>query len=188
MYPYIPEREDMAEQAIGVGRGGATSRTIRAEWEARAGLLRRGRDGRRGARLGLLTSAGSSFGDLASMEFMELSHTYKEQGAARRGISERGLVDGQGWDMKGETYAGEAARGGSTGMKVDKKGSLAIGEWRKSGAGFGGGRKSGGGRTHPRSSWIPSVGFGSLGGKKENLPQTRRGVRGTSSKLCGKPG
>ena len=96
MYPYIPGREDMAEQATGVGRGGATSRTIRAEWEARAGLLRRGQDGRGGVRLGLWTSAGSSFGDLASREFMELSHTYKEQGAARRGISERGLVDGQG--------------------------------------------------------------------------------------------
>ena len=96
VYPYIPGREDMAEQATGVGRGGATSRTIRAEWEARAGLLRRGQDGRGGVRPGLWTCAGSSFGDLASREFMELSHTYKEQGAARRGISERGLVDGQG--------------------------------------------------------------------------------------------
>ena len=96
MYPYIPGREDMAEQAVGVGRGGATSRTIRAEWEARAGLLRRGQDGRGGVRLGLWTSAGSSFGDLASREFMELSHTYKEQGAARRGISGWGLVNGQG--------------------------------------------------------------------------------------------
>ena len=96
VYPYIPGREDMAERARGVGRGGATSRMIGVEWEARAGLLRRGRDGRRGTRLGLWTSAGSSFGDLASMEFMELSHTYKERGAGRRGISGWGLVNGQG--------------------------------------------------------------------------------------------
>ena len=75
--------------------------------------------------------------------------------------------------MKGETYVGGTAREGSTGTKVDKKGALALGEWRKSGAGFGGGRKIGEGRTHPSSSWIPSVGFGSLGGKEENLPQTR---------------
>ena len=96
VYPYIPGREDMAERARGVGRGGATSRTIGVDWEARAGLLRRGRDGRRGTRLGQWTFAGSSFEDLASMEFAELSHTYKERGAARRGISGWGLVNGQG--------------------------------------------------------------------------------------------
>ena len=79
-------------------------------------------------------------------------------------------------------------RRGPTGTKVDRRGSVAFKGWRKNGGGFGGGRNSGGGRTQPSSAWIPSVGFGSPEGKEGDFPQTRQGVRGTSSKLCGKPG
>ena len=53
VYPHIPEREDMAEQVREVGCGGVTSRVIGVKWEARVGLLRRGRDGRGGTKLDL---------------------------------------------------------------------------------------------------------------------------------------
>ena len=136
VHPSIREREDMAEQAVGVRNGGATSLGIRFVQEARVGPSRRGREGCRGTSRGLRACVGSFSEDRVGKKFMEFVRTWKRQGAR---------------------------------TKVDRRGTIVFRGWRKSGAEFGGGRKNGGGSTHRNSSWIRSVGFGSLEGKEEGL-------------------
>ena len=95
VYPFRPEREDMAEQRGEVSNGDAIDYATRVGKEARAEPIRQDRDGHEEITPGPRMSVGSSYEDLANMDYVVLHRTCRERMVVGEGISEEARSDGQ---------------------------------------------------------------------------------------------